>query len=71
MRAHVFKYRTPEQQMADVNAGKLSILALDFEHYGGGPITYRQHKVAALKHEALSVLSAPAKFCLTKKRCKK
>lgn len=70
MRAHVFKYRTPEQQMADVNTGKLSILALDFEHYGGGPITYRQHKIAALKRQALSTLSAPSKFCLTKKRNK-
>lgn len=65
MRAHVFKYRTPEQQMADVNAGKLSILALDFEHYGGGPITYRQHKAAALRKEALR---APAKFCILKRR---
>ena len=65
MRAHVFKYRTPEQQMADVNAGKLSILALDFEHYGGGPVYYHQHKAAALRKEALH---APAKFCVLKRR---
>ena len=65
MRAHVFKYRTPEQQMADVNAGKLSILALDFEHYGGGPVYYHQHKACALRKEALR---APAKFCILKRR---
>lgn len=65
MRAHVFKYRTPEQQMADVNAGKLSLMALDFEHYGGGPLYYHQHKAAALRKEALH---APAKFCVLKRR---
>lgn len=68
MGPHVFKYRSPEQQMVDVNAGKLSIIALDFEHYGGGPLYYHQHKAAALRKEAMR---APAKFCLTKKRCKK
>lgn len=68
MGPHVFKYRTPEQQMADVNAGKLSIMALDFEHYGGAPLYYHQHKEAAMKRQALR---APAKFCLLKKRDRK
>ena len=70
MGPHVFKYRSPKEQLAAVNQGKLSLMALDFEHYGGGPITYRQHKLAALKRQALSTLSAQSKFCLTKKRNK-
>lgn len=65
MGPHVFKYRSPKEQLAAVNQGKLSILALDFEHYGGGLLSYRQHKEAAARKSALR---APAKFCILKRR---
>lgn len=65
MGPHVFKYRSPKEQMAAVNKGKLSIMALDFEHYGGGPLYYHQHKEALIRKEALH---APAKFCILKRR---
>ena len=61
----VFKYRSPKEQLAAVNQGKLSLMALDFEHYGGGPVYYHQHKACALRKEALR---APAKFCILKRR---
>ena len=68
MGPHLVKIRSPKEQLKLVNEGKLSIIALDFEHYGGGPLYYRQHKAAVIKRQALH---APAKFCLTKKRDKK
>lgn len=65
MGPHLVKIRTPREQLKLVNEGKLSILALDFEHYGAGPLYYHQHKAAALRKEALR---APAKFCILKRR---
>lgn len=68
MGPHVFKYRSPKEQLAAVNQGKLSLMALDFEHYGRGLLSYRQHKEAAARKSALR---APAKFCVLKRRNKK
>ena len=68
MGPHLVKIRTPREQLKLVNEGKLSIVALDFEHYGGGPLSYRQHKEAAARKSALR---APAKFCVLKRRNKK
>lgn len=65
MGPHLIRIRSPREQLKLVNEGRLSIVALDFEHYGGGPLYYHQHKACALRKEALH---APAKFCVLKRR---
>lgn len=65
MGPHLIRIRSPRERLKLVNEGKLSILALDFERYGGGLLYYHQHKACLLRKEALR---APAKFCILKRR---